>query len=340
MPTTITPAKPTEYTSPYGGKPAIPNPIGSAGDVIAGNLGNLGQLYQLANGVNDFQNRSTLAALANNLPGYTANVAQSSGNIGQHLRGQVGSDVISNLIQWGNERGIGTGQGVVSPNTNAAYMRALGLTSNAMQAQGEQELTQAIARTPQAKPFDITSLFVSPEQQQGAQTNANVIAAAPNPQAQQQAQQDAVNQGIRAGAGAVPQPVIPGYAGGSRTGLQSPNLGTMVAPSLGGATYYNGVPVYEGSTPSNAQGNWNDWYNQTFGSQNTGSDQGSNFWDDNMEDVLNYMETSPQGTYAGADYSYSPDYGYSDLGGLADSWLGSDLSAGDYGYEDYGDYGY
>lgn len=199
------------WTAAYGGIPTVPSPISTAGTAITGNLANLSDLYQLSGNVNAFNIGEAAAPYAANLPNYQAMIEQSSGNILSRLKGEVPTDVVNQLVQNAAERGIMTGS-TGGPNENAAYLRALGLTSLGLQTQAEGELTGAIGRTPVPQLFNPSTFFVTPEQQQQAQLAANIYGAAPNPaaaaiQAQQTAQQ-AYNQGAAGGATTVgPAPV-------------------------------------------------------------------------------------------------------------------------------------
>lgn len=87
------------------------------------------------------------ANLLKNLPNYMGMVGADVGNITSNLAGQLPSDVIGLMQQQAAERGIATGT-PGSPNTNAAYLRALGLTSLQLQQLGHSQLTEAMQRTP------------------------------------------------------------------------------------------------------------------------------------------------------------------------------------------------
>jgi hypothetical protein len=159
-------------------------------------------LQTLAGGVNAFNTGEVRKTLATNLPNYDALTAQSSQNILSHLKGQVPNDVITQILQQAAERGILTGT-TGSPNADTAMLRVLGLTSLDLMGRGEQELSGAVARTPVAKPFDVTSLMVSPEQYQEAQYQSNLMAAAPNPMMAANAAYGAASSGLKQGLGSV-----------------------------------------------------------------------------------------------------------------------------------------
>lgn len=165
---------------PYGQLPQIPSPTSTQASAISGNMGNLSSLYGLGYGLNT--NIATQAALPYqlNLPNYGAMTGQNSSNILSLLQGQVPQDVANQIAQMGAERGVSTGS-IGSPNSNAALLQSLGLTSLGLQSTGAQELGQAIQQTPTGQQFNLSSFLNSPDTYQQAQTAANLISAAPNP---------------------------------------------------------------------------------------------------------------------------------------------------------------
>lgn len=107
-----------------------------------------------------------------NLPGYANAVGQRAENTQSMLEGNVPQDVIQQISQQAAERGI-AGGAPASPNSGAAYLRALGLNSLQMMQQGSDQLSKSIADTPVPELFSPMSLYV-PEtlgkQQQAAAT--------------------------------------------------------------------------------------------------------------------------------------------------------------------------
>lgn len=199
---TLPGAPPRSWDPTYGGLPQVPAPGATAGTAIGSNIGNLGSLYHLAGGVNQFQENALLGNLSAGLPQYGALTAASSGNIMSNLKGQLPPDVINLIAQQAAERGIATGS-PGSPNSDAAYLRALGLTSLDLQQKGESELTGAIGRTPVAQPFDLSRMMITPEQEQEAAMAANLYGAAPVPSRAATAGIGAFSSGLGAGMGAV-----------------------------------------------------------------------------------------------------------------------------------------
>lgn len=112
-----------------------------------------------AGAINQFMGNQALQQYNNNLPGYANAVGQRMQNVQSMLEGQLPQDVVQQIAQQSAERGIGGGQ-AGGPNTNAAYLRALGLNSLDLQQQGSQNLSQAIADTPTAELWNPASLWV------------------------------------------------------------------------------------------------------------------------------------------------------------------------------------
>lgn len=212
------------YNPAYGGIPTVPNPTASAATANAGNAANLPGLESTAANLNTFNQNQLLGQYNMAIPNYAALTQTASGNAMQQLEGQVPQDVISQLLTGAAERGI-TGGMPGSPNSNAAYLRALGLTSIGQQATGMANLHQLSADAPIAKMFDPASMFVSPEQQQEAQMAANLYASAPRPE-------DATNAAKSAATVSTRNPNLPWWANPA----QPVNLGS--GSYLQGSTWH------------------------------------------------------------------------------------------------------
>lgn len=128
---------------------------------------------ELAQMTNQFMTGQALAPYLQNLPGYANMVGQRSQNTQQMLQGQLPDDVITQISQQAAQRGIAGGS-PGSPNANADYLRALGLTSLDMMGQGSQQLTQSIADTPVPELWNPMSLYVPSTL--GAQEQAAALA--------------------------------------------------------------------------------------------------------------------------------------------------------------------
>lgn len=184
-----------------GGAGSVPNltsPYVSQVGALTGSLAALPTAESLATGVNKFNLDELTKQYAAGIPNYRAMLASSSQNILDALQGKVPSDVLSQMIQSGAERGVAMGS-PGSPNANAAYLRALGLTSLGLQKQGEEELTAAMGRTPKVPLYDVGKEMLSPKDIMDWQEKRDIYAAAPNPAAAQRAAMDAALKGINTG---------------------------------------------------------------------------------------------------------------------------------------------
>lgn len=189
---------PGTYNASAGGVPNVPNPITTQGSVLSGNQANLGGLTGLAGQLNAFNTAQAAGQYQANLPLYNQLNQQASSNIASNLAGKLPQDVINQIQQQSAERGITTGS-PGGPNSNAAYLSALGLNSLALQNQGQQQFSQAVARTPTGQMLNTSNFLVTPEQQQQAQLAANLYASSPIPIYAQNAAFGALNQGLGRG---------------------------------------------------------------------------------------------------------------------------------------------
>jgi hypothetical protein len=119
----------------------------------------VGSLQSTADTVNKINIGATKAAQGARIPGGAGLEAQSSADIGSELKGEVPRDVLSLLAQQGAEGAVGSGG-----NPQAAYLRALGLTSLGQIQTGQQNLSAAEARNPAAPIYDIGSNVITPYQ--------------------------------------------------------------------------------------------------------------------------------------------------------------------------------
>ncbi len=194
------------YSPTYGGVPQVPNPISTQTQAIGGNQMNLQALIALLAGINGSQQSQLTNNFNTAIPNYPELTKTASADIGSNLHGAVPPDVINLLTQQAAERGITTGM-PASANSNAAYLRALGLTSLGREDLGVSQLdsTRSSAASTVAPLFNPASFLVTPEQQQQAQFAANNFASAPNPTAAGQ-HAEAI------GASAEPAPTGPWWA--------------------------------------------------------------------------------------------------------------------------------
>lgn len=149
---------------PWAGFQTTTPPPAATTTGTQGNIAAMPDITSLANEINALNRAAQSAALANRIPQATALESKSSANISDELAGNVPSDVINLLGQQAAERGVARGL-AGSQNTNAAYLRALGLTSLGQKAKGQQDLSAALARNAQAPLFDVTTQLITPYQQ-------------------------------------------------------------------------------------------------------------------------------------------------------------------------------
>lgn len=167
--------------NPYVNLPSIiPQGTAGTGALLDPALAAPGQINMLNVG-------AQTAANAARIPGATGLEQLSSDLIGQELRGQLPADVVSLLGQQAAERGVATGT-PGSPNTNAAYLRALGLTSLQEQQRGEENLSAALGRNPPAPLANAAPFLMTPYQRAGLSLEEQQL------QAQQAYRQQALGQ--------------------------------------------------------------------------------------------------------------------------------------------------
>jgi hypothetical protein len=251
-----TPGNARNYDPAYGGIPFAPNLGTAAADVAAINKANMPAYLDMMHSFDMQSATDALAALNQNDPGWSAAQAASMKNIGNELAGVIPPDVMSAISQGAAERGVLGGMGV-GPNTNTALLRALGLTSLGLQAQGQTDLTAATARTPVGKLMDpaaMTQFFVTPQQELDTMWLANQLAAAPDPRTAAETELANLKSALGLGMGA---------AGGGGRGV-SPTTWTTAGGGWGpdmttpGPTMISGSGVDRGGRFT---GSAADWYN-------------------------------------------------------------------------------
>lgn len=175
----------------------------------------------------------------NQLPGYGASIGNVGANVQSETAGQLPQDVITQLQQRAAERGIGTGtQG--SDNNNAAYLRALGLTSLDLTNMGQANLDKQLPLLPGAQIYQNPAFYPTSGQAYESDLQSNIFASAPNPAAAGNANLRAAQGGYAAGRGSMggQLPPTPSYGptGGSGGGfpVSQPAYGSGVNP--GGQT--------------------------------------------------------------------------------------------------------
>lgn len=271
----LPPAPPTSWSEAYGGIPQVPDPNASAAAAITGNIGNLSSLYQLAGGVNTFNQNQMQSNLESSIPGLPGLNATSSANTGAALHGELPEDVIRQLLEQAAERGIITGS-PGSDNSNAAYLRALGLNSWQMMQTGENMLSGAVARAPKAPLVNIPELFVTPDQTQDAQMAANLYQSAPVPSAAGGLTLGAARAGANAGQAAAGAWGPPNSAA-SRGGAPSFGTGAWGSTPMSSPNYYVGPEMVGHATgpfPPTQQEIYSNWQNWAGGIPTGGGGHG------------------------------------------------------------------
>lgn len=165
----------------YGQTPGVANPVASAKTATSGNIGNLPGIANLTQGTDAISNAGAASGLQQNLPGYESMLNQASTNTQQELSGQLPQDVVNQITQEAAERGVATGQGTNSQDTNSAMLSAMGQNSEQQMQTGQSNLNTLIGETPQGAQFNPASMFVTPTDEQAAQQGVQNAMAAPDP---------------------------------------------------------------------------------------------------------------------------------------------------------------
>jgi hypothetical protein len=191
----------------FGSVPSPVSPQASQSNAIGGNLANINQLYSLATGIGGASGAGAAAGLNAALPGATSALESGLGVANSEVAGQLPPDVIRLLGQQAAERGVSTGTSG-SPDSNAAYLQALGLTSLDLSNTGIGNLSRLIGSTPQGPAFNPASMLVNPSEQLGQENFNSMLEAAPDPRAAAMANVAALNAG-RGGGGSRLAPPMP-----------------------------------------------------------------------------------------------------------------------------------
>lgn len=253
---TLSGAPPSNWSAAYGGVPQVPSPGASQGAALGSNLSNLSRILSLAGGVNTFNDQAAVGTLRSAIPGYDNLVASSSQNILKEIQGDIPNDVVNEILQHAAERGILTGT-VGSDNNNAALMRALGINSIEQRQRGEQNLTNAIARTPRGQHANPEAFMVSPDAWQEAQMASNLYASAPVPKSAATASLGSAARGLQAGIGAAGGGVAPRA---TWTGGEPDRYAASRVEASYPAIWGQGNPDIQDPVDPYAS-----WFNSTFG---------------------------------------------------------------------------
>lgn len=174
----------------FGTKPTVPD-VTQTSTTYAQQLQQmLPYIQQLAEQINQMVTQQTLAAREAYMPGYSGLSRQQSELLASYMAGRVPTDVQRMLAQQAAERGVWSGA-PLSPASNAAYLRALGLTSLGLQQAGMEAFQRASAQLPSPEYLGaggiatlLTGAVPSPSDIWQTQWLSNIIQAAPDPVAQ------------------------------------------------------------------------------------------------------------------------------------------------------------
>lgn len=244
------------------------------------NLGALPSIEQLTNQINQLNIASQQAANLARIPGEAGLEATSSANIANLLAGNVSPSTINLLGQQAAERGVATGS-PAGASTQADYLRALGLTSEQLQAMGQTELSGAVARNPAAKLFDPTTQLLTPAQTGQLNLQQQSLAL----QAARLAAQGAGGGGAGGAVTTGTTGGAPGFAGGGlspgTSGLYYPGAGTATGTATGTTPGLTGQYI----DPTTGQA-IDTPYTNSFG----------DIWDPTLGWVINPDQTGATGT--------------------------------------------
>lgn len=156
-----TPTTPTTTGAIPAGAPAtLPYvPTNVPQTTTTSNLADLPNIETLTKAINDLNIAAQQQANVSRFPGEAGSEAASTAATQAALGGQVSPSTIALLKQQGAEQNVGTGR-----DSNAAYLRALGNTSEQLIGQGQNWLTAQTNRNPVANLYDPTSQLLTAAQ--------------------------------------------------------------------------------------------------------------------------------------------------------------------------------
>jgi hypothetical protein len=231
-----------------------------AADANAANLGSYEQIAAKVNAANYIQ---MMDQIRKGFPGYDGTILNIGNMIGDQTKGVVPRDVINNLTQFGAERGVNIGQGVDSPNTTAALMKAFYDTSQDQQKTGMANYATMMGSVPRTSLLDVSKMFTDPNQLYEANLLANTIAASPNPYARAQEEMNRLREGVGSGSSATgPNGRSTPQIGGSDVNeLLKSIIGQYQGRPAPGPTAVYGTRDLGGDTSSGYTGPTQNYYN-------------------------------------------------------------------------------
>ena len=192
-------AHPAGWTGPYGAAYNVPDPRWAAEMARVYNEQALPFLMNTANDYNQFNYDQRMGQVMGT-PGFSG--------VQSNLAGMVPNDVLRELQLGAAQRGVAGGfiPDLDNPNTNAAYLRALGLTSLDQQKLGQQQLNALLSQFQQAAPFNLMSGMIDQDTMGAALLQAAVNAGLPNPKEAADEAQRKLLEAIEAGKAAAAGP--------------------------------------------------------------------------------------------------------------------------------------
>lgn len=162
------------------------------------------------------------------LPNYAALAGLQSSNIENQLQGILNPQDLANAQTWAAQRGITTGTGFGSPNNMAAYQQFLGLSAQALEQKGQENLNAALNAAPRSTTSDSTQTIDN-------NVLAAIYASAPDPYKAALANMGAQSGGLSAGGlslGTLNNPAL----GTANVAGSKPPAWTTVSSGPGGAS--------------------------------------------------------------------------------------------------------
>jgi hypothetical protein len=234
----------------YGTKPVVPqyDPFSSYSNTIANNLALEPQAQKLATLTNQGNQASLMSLISGQYPGFEAAQTGVQNNISNEIGGVISPDVIRNIQNQGAVWGQQSGVGLNNPQVNFGDLRNYGLTSMALQHQGQadfQGYTDFLRKDVLPSPLDIRDYSINPQAALDQGFNRDWLAA------QIQASPDPAARGQFDSKMAILGEVLSAYGGGA--GYQ----GTYRGPNTGQGTIGGGVG-----------GGGANWWTNSFGGSN------------------------------------------------------------------------
>lgn len=254
-------------------------------------------------------------AAGSQLPGYATSIGNIGGNIASETAGNVPDDVKYQLAQAAAERGVATGN-PGGANTNADYLRSLGLTSLGLTQTGQQNFQNILPSLPgytlSQNPAYYENVGQSLNQQNIATERQNQLTDQTTAQqlAQQQAaaQNKAAQAGYASGASSYSPPtpppsLLPAYNANAFGGdVNPPAVGAI---NYGGSSFSNPDSSYDPYAAWSQQNPWASIASKYSDTVTGGADQSAG-----TEDF-----GTPDQSAEEASYYASPEY--ADLSGGA-----------------------